>query len=95
MTDRLGTVLIFGSGGQVGRELIHGPAPRGFAMHGLAHAETDIADCEAVEEAARRHWPGIIVNAAAYTAVDKAEFDVDRAFAVNEAGPRWVPATSH
>jgi dTDP-4-dehydrorhamnose reductase len=42
----------------------------------------------------RRHRPDIIVNAAAYTAVDKAESDVDRAFAVNEAGPRHLAAAS-
>ncbi len=41
----------------------------------------------AVEDAVRRHRPDIIINAAAYTAVDKAETDRDRAFAVNETGP--------
>jgi dTDP-4-dehydrorhamnose reductase len=49
MTDRLRTVLVFGSGGQVGRELMQRPAPRGFAIHGLTHAEGDIADREVIE----------------------------------------------
>jgi dTDP-4-dehydrorhamnose reductase len=88
MTDRLGTVLVFGAGGQVGRELIQRSAPQGFAVLGLTHADVDIADREAVASTMRRHRPDIIVNAAAYTAVDKAETDLDRAYAVNEAGPR-------
>jgi dTDP-4-dehydrorhamnose reductase len=88
MTDRLRTVLVFGAGGQVGRELIQRSAPRGFTLLGLTHADADIADREAVEGAVRRHRPDIVVNAAAYTAVDKAESDSDRAFAANEAGPR-------
>jgi dTDP-4-dehydrorhamnose reductase len=94
MTDRLRSVLVFGAGGQVGRELMQRPAPRGFATLGLTHAQADIADRKAVEEAVRRHRPDIIVNAAAYTAVDKAESDLDRAFAVNEAGPRNLAAAA-
>jgi dTDP-4-dehydrorhamnose reductase len=90
MTDRLRTVLVFGAGGQVGRELIQRAAPRGFTLLGLTHAEADIADRAAVEAAVQRHRPAIIINTAAYTAVDKAEADRDRAFAVNEAGPRHL-----
>ena len=79
---------MFGAGGQVGRELIQRSPPAGIILHGLTHAEVDIADRVAVEAAVRRHRPNIIVNAAAYTAVDKAETERDRAFAVNETGPR-------
>jgi dTDP-4-dehydrorhamnose reductase len=88
MTGRLRTVLVFGAGGQVGRELMQRSAPQGFALLGLTHADADIADRAAVEGAVQRHRPEIIINAAAYTAVDKAESDRDGAFAVNEAGPR-------
>jgi dTDP-4-dehydrorhamnose reductase len=88
MTGRLRTVVVFGAGGQVGRELMQRSAPQGFALLGLTHADADIADRAAVEGAVQRHRPEIIVNAAAYTAVDKAESDRDGAFAVNEAGPR-------
>ena len=70
------------------------PAPRGFAMLGFTHAQADIADREVVEEAVQRHQPDIIVNAAAYTAVDKAKSDLDRAFAVNQVGPRNVAAAA-
>jgi dTDP-4-dehydrorhamnose reductase len=94
MTERLRSVLVLGAGGQVGRELMRRPAPRGFALLGLTHAQADIADRKVVEEALQRHRPDIIVNAAAYTAVDKAESDLDRAFAVNEAGPHNVAAAA-
>jgi dTDP-4-dehydrorhamnose reductase len=94
MIDRLRNVLVFGAGGQVGRELMQRPAPRGFAILGLTHGQADIADRKSVEEAVRQHRPDIIVNAAAYTAVDKAESEPDRAFAVNEAGPRNVAAAA-
>jgi dTDP-4-dehydrorhamnose reductase len=87
MTDRLWTVLVFGAGGQVGRELIQRPALPGFALIGLTHAEADIADRDAVQDAVLRHKPDIIVNAAAYTAVDKAEADLGRALEANETGP--------
>jgi dTDP-4-dehydrorhamnose reductase len=94
MIDRLRNVLAFGAGGQVGRELMQRPAPRGFAILGLTHAQTDIADRKAVEEAVQQHRPDIIVNVAAYTAVDKAESELDRTFAVNETGPRNIAAAA-
>src|SRR5947209_6845320 len=81
-------VLVFGSGGQVGRELTSQRLPSGVHVLGLSHLDADITDADAVRAAVRRYRPDAIVNAAAYTAVDKAESDADRAFAVNEAGPR-------
>jgi dTDP-4-dehydrorhamnose reductase len=88
MTDHLRSVLLLGGGGKVGRELLQRPAPRGFAMLGLTYGQADIADRKEIE--VQQHRPDIIVNAAAYTAVGKAELDPDRAFAVNQAGPRNV-----
>ena len=90
MIDRMRTVLVFGAGGQVGRELMQRSAPAGFAAVGLTHAQANIADREAVAVAVRQYKPAIIVNAAAYTAVDKAESEAERTFAVNEGGPRHL-----
>jgi dTDP-4-dehydrorhamnose reductase len=90
MTGRAGTLLVFGAGGQIGRALTERPPPRGFVIVGLGHADADIADHAAVARAVDRHRPDIIVNAAAYTAVDRAETEPARAFAVNEAGARHL-----
>lgn len=50
--------------------------------------ELDITDGSAVRRACAAHAPDVVVNCAAYTAVDKAESDRARAFAINAAGPR-------
>lgn len=94
MTERPRTVLVFGASGQVGRELTQRPPPPGFAVVGLGHAEADIADRMAVARAVRQHQPDVIINAAAYTAVDKAESEPERAFAVNEAGSHRLAAVA-
>lgn len=78
-------VLITGAGGQVGYELLR-LAPAEFEVHGLDSAALDITDLEQVRSAVAEIQPGLIINAAAYTAVDKAESDVERAWAVNQDG---------
>lgn len=78
-------VLITGAHGQVGHELLR-CAPAGFEVVGLGSAELDIANAEQVAEVIARVQPRLIINAAAYTAVDKAESDAARAFAVNRGG---------
>jgi len=79
-------VLITGAGGQLGHELV-----RVFADHDVVAADRatlDIAD-RATTLAAVTGWrPDVVVNAAAYTAVDACETEVDRAFAVNGLGVR-------
>ena len=79
-------VLITGARGQVGYELLR-LAPQGFDAVGLGSAELDIADASAVAREVERLQPHLIINAAAYTAVDKAESDTERAYAVNRDGP--------
>lgn len=78
-------VLITGSKGQVGRELVK-LAPADFSIVEFASTQLDITDQEQVSAAVTQHQPDLIINAAAYTAVDKAESDSARAFAVNEHG---------
>lgn len=75
-----------GAGGQLGRAL---PAAlAGHELVALAHAQLDITRKDDVRAALLAHRPGLVVNAAAYNAVDAAESDADAAFAVNERGPR-------
>ncbi|WP_432697793.1 dTDP-4-dehydrorhamnose reductase [Marinobacterium sp. YM272] len=78
-------VLITGAGGQVGYELSR-LAPAEFEVLGLDSAALDITDLGQVQSAVAWIQPGLIINAAAYTAVDKAESDAERAWAVNQDG---------
>ncbi|UVE18792.1 dTDP-4-dehydrorhamnose reductase [Pseudomonas sp. LS44] len=78
-------VLITGAHGQVGHELLR-HAPADFEVHGLGSAELDIADAAQVQAAVEHLRPQLIINAAAYTAVDKAESEAERAYAVNRDG---------
>jgi dTDP-4-dehydrorhamnose reductase len=80
-------VLVTGSTGQVGRALL-AHVPPGVRIVSCSHAELDIASTEAVQEAVRRHWPDLIINAAAHTAVDRAESEPELALRINAEGPR-------
>ncbi len=80
-------ILLFGAGGQLGRELAALAQERGIALVGLTRTEGDITDAAAVAAALQRCRPGLVVNAAAYTAVDKAEHAVEAAYAANATGP--------
>jgi len=80
-------ILVFGRG-QVGEALAEAAPAAGLAATVLAHAEADIADPVAVAAAMARHEPRFLVNAAAYTAVDKAESEPEAAARANAEGPR-------
>jgi dTDP-4-dehydrorhamnose reductase len=81
---------VFGGGGQVGCHLIELASATGRDLVGLTHAEADICDADAVAAAIAKHSPTSIVNAAAYTAVDEAESEAMRAFAINRDGASVV-----
>ena len=87
-------ILVFGAGGQVGQELVALAAARGVPALGVTRAEADITDAAAVAVLIERDAPRLIVNAAAYTAVDKAESEPARAEAGNVTGPRILAETS-
>jgi dTDP-4-dehydrorhamnose reductase len=75
-------ILILGSLGQVGWELQRSLAPLGHLFAG-DRQECDLADADALRRFVAHASPDIIVNAGAYTAVDKAEQDVEAARRVN------------
>ncbi|HZE49775.1 MAG TPA: sugar nucleotide-binding protein, partial [Jatrophihabitantaceae bacterium] len=77
--------LITGAGGQLGTDLK--AALVGEEVQALGRADLDIADSTAVTRAIEDFAPDIVVNAAAYTAVDAAESDEEAAYRVNAAGP--------
>jgi dTDP-4-dehydrorhamnose reductase len=80
------TILLLGANGQVGWELRRALAPLG-AVRALERAEADLADSDALTRAVRETAPSLIVNAAAYTAVDRAEQDEALAQAINADAP--------
>lgn len=75
-------ILLFGKEGQVGWELQRSLLTVGDIVASEQH-ELDFEDPEAVRGWVRRHEPDVIVNAAAYTAVDQAESDPERAHRIN------------
>ncbi len=79
-------VIITGAGGQLGWELQR-LAPVPDECLALARSELDIADAEAVDALLARERPTLVINAAAYTAVDRAESEPDLAMSVNADGP--------
>ncbi|HEX6754494.1 MAG TPA: dTDP-4-dehydrorhamnose reductase [Mycobacteriales bacterium] len=76
--------LVTGAGGQLGSDLLR---VLGSGAVGLTRAQLDVADPAAVEKAVVDVRPDVVVNAAAYTAVDAAETDEAGAAAVNAEGP--------
>ena len=79
--------LVTGGGGQLGT---HAAELLGDRALVLARADLDITDADAVEALIAEHRPDVVLNAAAYTAVDAAETDEPRAALVNETGPRLL-----
>lgn len=86
-------VLLFGGSGQLGRQLIE-RAPDGIRLVVPDSTACNLADRKQTEAAIREASPTLIVNAAAYTQVDKAESEPDRAFAVNAEGVAWLAETA-
>lgn len=85
------TVLITGAGGQLGRELLLTAGPA-FNCVGVDHKELDICDPDAIQSALRDCEADALINAAAYTAVDKAEAEPELAQRVNGLAPGYLAA---
>jgi dTDP-4-dehydrorhamnose reductase len=79
-------VLVLGSGGQVGYELMRHLPALGEVV-GVGHSQVDLADAAEMRRLVREVRPQVLVNAAAFTAVDKAEATPDLAMAINGEAP--------
>jgi dTDP-4-dehydrorhamnose reductase len=86
--------LVLGCKGQLGQSLA-GTVPEDIEIIGFDLPELDITDNAAVIEICRQHSPDVIVNAAAYTAVDQAESEPEIAASVNIDGTRNIAAAAH
>jgi dTDP-4-dehydrorhamnose reductase len=87
MTDPAKSIILTGSEGQLGRSF-RALSPPGVAVRSYSRAELDITDEQAVRRIVGEQQPAWIVNAAAYTAVDRAEDEPERAYAINAEGVR-------
>ncbi len=89
VTDRW---LVVGAGGQLGSDLLL--ALEGRDVVGLTRADLDVTDGDAVARAVTAVVPSVIVNAAAYTAVDAAETDEATASVANAIAPALLAAAA-
>ena len=82
-------ILITGAGGQIARAVIS-TAPSKLDIAALDHEQLNISDKDAVKAHVIEMAPDVIINAAAFTAVDLAESESDQARLVNESGPSYL-----
>ena len=81
---------IIGSNGQLGWELVGQTKRRGIEILALDYPEIDISDPASIDSRIDFSKIDLIINAAAYTAVDRAESEPDKAFGVNCKGPAYL-----
>ncbi|MFJ8883977.1 dTDP-4-dehydrorhamnose reductase [Streptomyces sp. NPDC102402] len=85
-----GSWLVTGAGGMLGQDLLARLARAGETTVGMDREALDITDAGAVREALEKYRPAVVVNCAAWTAVDDAEAREDEALRVNGDGPRLL-----
>src|ERR1700761_3574493 len=90
MSHPVPTLVICGARGQLGRALADLPVLKGWDRLLLAKPDFDVTDPLTVDAALERVKHGVVINATAYTAVDKAETESELAYAVNRGGARHV-----
>ena len=81
------TILVIGANGQLARALAMTGGPNDHEMVFAARPQTDLTQPQTLIAALEQHAPALVINAAAYTQVDKAESEPELAFAVNAQGP--------
>lgn len=87
--DLMTKILLTGSDGQLGQELQYTLKPLGEVI-GMTRQMMDLSQPDQIRQTLQKIQPDIIVNSAAYTAVDKAESEPDLAFAINGIAPAII-----
>lgn len=85
-------ILVAGRDGQVGSALNACGSDHGVTIIALSRRELDITDEASIAAAMKKHEPDVVINAAAYTAVDRAEEEQGAAYAVNRDGAAYLAA---
>lgn len=94
-------ILVFGKDGQLGKAFKalfdSQTIPKNIVIQYVGRTECDLSDTDALSQLLLKDRPDLIINASAYTAVDKAENDVEMAFAINARAPELMAkyATAH
>jgi len=88
------TILVAGRAGQVAQALASLSAPAGMKMIALGRPDLDLLDASSIRAAFDSVKPDLVVNAAAYTAVDQAESEEEAAFALNATAPGELAAAA-
>jgi dTDP-4-dehydrorhamnose reductase len=83
-------MLVTGAGGQLGIDLVRYCQEAGDDVVAASHADLDICDRDSVRGALSALAPDVVVNCAAWTAVDACEGDPDRALTQNGLAVRWL-----
>ena len=82
--------MITGAYGQVGFCLTQQAQANGWDVLAIDRDKLDITDPQAVTALVKEYQPDVIINAAAHTAVDKAETEIDASYAINRDGPKYL-----
>lgn len=81
-------IVITGAGGQLGRDMVRVCSEKGLSVHAAESRHLDITDYQAVKHYLTQHRCDLLINCAAYNAVDEAEHDWKTAYRVNGLGVR-------
>jgi dTDP-4-dehydrorhamnose reductase len=88
-------ILVAGRSGQLARCLTETAGRRGISLVAIGRPELNLEDKNSVERAVAAVEPSAMINAAAYTAVDRAEIESNRAFAINRVGAEHFALEAH
>lgn len=86
--------LLIGRSGQLARALLQLRLPEEIILHSLGSSNVDVRSRDSIADALERTEPDIVLNAAGYTLVDKAESELDLAMAINSDGAAVVGAVT-
>jgi len=83
-------ILVTGCDGQIGKTLINSGVKYGFKMVGYSKENLNITSKKIINDVFNLEKPDLVINAAAYTKVDNAEKEIEKAFDVNEKGTLFL-----